>query len=342
LIGERHLKGIYAGLPWFFQLWLRDEAVALGALMVKNEFQLVKDILLRQLQSMLPDGRLPNRLPSAELASADAVGWHFKRWHDFIETLIRKGLLKEYLDKKELIAVTFQLKKAMDSLLSHHTREGFAVNAPRETWMDSIGRDGACIELQALQLCIYSLMYKLTADPADKSRLESLKEKARASLWDGNYLHDAVDDATIRPNLFIAAYLYPELLTREEWEKCFDYVLPRLWLDFGGISTLDTSSPLFCPSHTGENPRSYHNGDSWFWINNLAAIVLHRTNKEKFEKLIHAILCASTTEILWKGAIGHHTELSSARELTSEGCLSQAWSAAMYIEMVHELFQRGG
>jgi glycogen debranching enzyme len=340
-VEETNLESIHAGLPWFFQLWLRDEVVSLRAMMLKGQFELVKKILLRELESILPNGRLPNRLPANELASADAIGWHFKRWHDFIGLLMKKGLLAHYFDKKELIAITFRLKKAMDSLLANCTRDGLAINGAHETWMDSLAREGSCIEIQALQLCIYSLMFKLTADPADKKRLESLKEKVREKFWNGSCLCDAVGDPTIRPNVFVAAYLYPDLLKKEEWEKCFETVLSRLWLGFGGLSTVDKSSSFFCPHHTGENPSSYHNGDSWFWINNLAAIVLHRTSKEKFQTYIKSILDASTAEILWKGAVGSHAELSSAAELRSEGCLSQAWSNAMYIELVYELFQPG-
>ena len=103
------------------------------------------------------------------------------------------------------------------------------------------------------------------------------------------------------------------------------------------FSTLDKKNPLFCLSHTGENPQSYHNGDSWFWINNLAAIVLYKIDKNRFKKYIEEIVKASKNEILWNGAIGHHAELSSASQLKSEGCIMQAWSAALFIELIETL-----
>lgn len=83
--------------------------------------------------------------------------------------------------------------------------------------------------------------------------------------------------------------------------------------------------------------RSYHRGDSWFWINNLAAICMHRLDKKKYQQQIKFICEASMKDILFNGIPGHHAELSSASELRSEGCLSQAWSAATFIELVHEL-----
>ena len=66
---------------------------------------------------------------------------------------------------------------------------------------------------------------------------------------------------------------------------------------------------------------------------------MNRINKNKFKKNIQKIIDASTEEILWKGCIGCHAELSSAKELRSEGAFNQAWSNAMYIELIDEVFR---
>ena len=166
-----------------------------------------------------------------------------------------------------------------------------------------------------------------------------LKSKIKNRFWNGKILADGLNDFTIRPNIFIAAYVYQELLTDKEWETCFDNTLKCLWLDWGGLSTIDKNNPMFAPLSTGENIKSYHRGDSWFWINNLAALTLNRINKLKFNKNIKKIIDASTEEILWKGCIGCHSELSSAKELSSNGCFNQAWSNAMFIELIDEVFQ---
>ena len=113
--------------------------------------------------------------------------------------------------------------------------------------------------------------------------------------------------------------------------------MKKLWLPWGGISSVDKRSPLFHKLHTGEISDSYHNGDSWFWINNLTAIVLHRFGKKKYSFYINKIAEASSKEILKMGAIGHHAELSDAQKLSSKGCLSQAWSAALFVELMFEL-----
>lgn len=311
---------ILAGLPWFFQVWLRDEAICLKALLLQGNILAVKKILTSQLCE------LENRV-----LQADAVGWHFKRWEDLINHLVAKNILRRYLPRRELIKLAFQLKNILDSSGS------LVVNQPKATWMDSIDRSGARIELQALQLACHRLMHTLSGDPLEKRKELELKSLVRQEFFRDGYLWDSPNDPTVRPNIFIAAYVYPELLESCEWIRCFDIILPKLWLGWGGLSTVDTSSSLFSSIHTGENPKSYHNGDSWFWINNLACQVLHALDKDRFSDYIKSVFRASTNEILWSGVSGHHAELSSAHAFKSEGCLSQAWSSAMYIEMVHSL-----
>jgi len=181
-------------------------------------------------------------------------------------------------------------------------------------------------------------MYKLSNNPIYLHLENELKEKVRNNLWNGNILADGLNDFVIRPNIFIAAYAYPSLLTQEEWIKCFSNMLPALWLEWGGLSTIDKDNPLFIDEHSGEDNKSYHRGDSWFWLNNLAAITLYRADRLKFKKYINSILKASTKDILWKGAIGNASEISSAKELESNGCVCQAFSSAMFIELIYELF----
>jgi len=223
-------------------------------------------------------------------------------------------------------------------MIKSYARTGLVLNKSKETWMDSISREGARIEVQALYLVMCDTLYKLTGDKFYLQMEVALKKHILSKFWNGKILSDGVDDNTIRPNIFIAAYIFQDLLQNNDWETCIDNSLSWLWLPYGGLSTIDTRSQSFKPFHTGEIPDSYHNGDSWFWINNIAALVMFRINKEKYKDKISKIIEASTNEILWKGALGHHAELTSARELRAEGCLAQAWSAAMFVELISEVF----
>jgi len=317
----RENHGLFAGLPWFHQRWARDELVCVKSLLLSGQKSLAKVILFSWLDKLLPDGKLPGTLTQT---IADA-GWLFLRFEDYLPELKKQE--REFIVNR----LDFFLKQVEKNL-----QDGLVVNGPRETWMDSIDRQGARIEIQALTLAACRLMRLLGKECPFEQRL---KESVKAVFWRGKYLSDGADDDAIRPNVFIAAYAYPELLSKKDWMDCFDRVLPELWLDWGGLSTIDKHHPAFVAEHTGENPKSYHNGDSWFWLNNLAALVLHAFDKKKYKNHIQHILKASTKEILYEGASGHHSELSSAASFKPAGCLAQAWSAAMYIELIEELFK---
>ncbi|MCK4799967.1 hypothetical protein KAS31_03225, partial [Candidatus Parcubacteria bacterium] len=183
----------------------------------------------------------------------------------------------------------------------------------------------------------YDLLHKFTKNDQYKILKKGLTDKICEKFYANKILMDGPEDKTIRPNIFLAAYLHPELLTNKKWEKCFDKILPKLYLDWGGISSVDTTSDKFIPEDTGENSMSYHNGNSWYWINNLVALVLYKLNPHKYSFYIDEIMEASTNEILYYGIAGHHSEVSSAKDQTFAGCNAQLWSSAMYLEVFDEI-----
>jgi len=313
---------LYAGLPWFFQSWQRDTALSLKALsfIKKNCAQTIFEAML----IAIIKGEKND-------SSVDGWGWLFKRAENF--SFRRKFLLaaiEEFFKNGQVNPNT--------NYFAHH---------PQSTWMDTIERTPYSIEIQALLLNAFRLAStyyefwrkKFFYDSQEKEKREHMKE----NFWDGEILADGLfdnrtPDKTVRPNVFLAALAYPKLLTKAEWQQGLANILPRLWLEWGGLATLDLQSGNFQAEHTGELAFSYHQGDSWFFINNLAALMLTKTNKKKFWPYIEKILAASTTDILWQGMVGHHSELSSAINLRAEGCLCQAWSNAFYIELIRELF----
>ncbi len=329
----RTSSGLYAGLPWFFQEWSRDELVSCVALPATARRQVV----LKYLDRILDDGRLPEVVESnnsnSSNSNADSIGWLFKRASDLID--------EDKLTAAELKKVKSGLKESIDKLLKSHLKNGFIANDKNETWMDTDfkgdSRKGVCVEIQAMQLNMYRLMYKFTKEKTYLLLENSLRQNVRKFFWNGSVLADRLNDYTIRPNIFIAAYIYPQLLSKEEWETCVQSALGKLWLDWGGLATIDKSHRNFRSEYTGETNESYHRGDSWFWINNIAAIVMSNINRVKFKNYIQKIVAASINDILWKGAIGCGSELSSAKEQRAEGCLNQAWSNATFIELIRLL-----
>ncbi|MDD2890385.1 MAG: amylo-alpha-1,6-glucosidase [bacterium] len=341
--------GIFAGFPWFFQFWARDELISTGGLIAAGKYELAKSILSRYLNSILEDGRLSNwYAPSPpSLGSADAIGWLFQRLLLLLKTLNSKHSLNKYFSKKELTEIEKKLCNSVDNIYRNYGQTGLIRNNKKETWMDTIPRAGYRIEIQALQLSMLkAINYISTLTKTNTSKYikmgQELKKEVKRKFFVNGMLYDGIDefenlDTTIRPNIFIACYLYPELLTKNEWKSVFSETLKKLWLEWGGLSTIDTNNPLYCDKYTGQDDKSYHNGDSWFFINNLAAISMYRIDKVHFNTYIKDILKASTTEMLSYGFIGHCAELSSAKELNPCGCLAQAWSSATLVELTSEV-----
>jgi glycogen debranching enzyme len=332
-IVETNRTGIYAGLPWFYQFWTRDEAISLKSCYLINKKNEVKNILLNLIKNISSDGRIPNRIPSSILGSADGVGWVFKR-------------ISEMLDLFEKEEIEFIKQKLIESIYNielNYMNDNLIKNKAKETWMDTehLGdtRDGFRIEIQTLHLNMLNLAHLLTRNKYYLEKEITMKKKIKDIFLKNNILADGKNDLTIRPNIFIAYYVYPNLLEKEEWIKVFNLSIEKLWLEWGGFSTIDKSSYLFCENYTGENNLSYHRGDSWFFINNIAAICLHRLNKNKYQNLIKKIINANTKDCLYLEIIGETSEISSASKQKAQGSLAQSWSSATFIELINELIE---
>ncbi len=329
VVHDDNFVGIYAGLPWFFQFWPRDEAVSLKSLLFINPQQ-GKIVFQRLLKNAFIQG-------PGGVINADALGWIFKRASD----------VWPFLSLEEKKKIQKELKTILEKFESHFMNNGIIINDAHQTWMDSIPREGARIEMQAMVLNMYRFMASISKTNKKKNIYQQKERKMRLAvrnifwdkenIYDGYYPQSNTLDKSIRCNVFIAAYIYPHLLSKKEWNKCFTNALNHLWLSWGGVASLSKYDSRFHAMYSGEDSKSYHQGDSWYYINNLTAIVLYRTNKKKFNSYIKKIMKASKEDIMWKGAVGCHSEISSATEQRSEGCINQAWSSAMYLEAIEEI-----
>ena len=312
-------NGLMAGLPWFNKTWSRDELLSIPALEPKK----AKAIIKKYLKAAWPSGKIPVILGGSALSS-DALG-------TLCWAILNTGI-KLSIDEK--ITLADKLIKAV-GLLEENDYLGFVYSDTNESWMDSIDREGYLIEIQALYAKILELTYALTGDIRyDEKRAKVLKNIRMYYLYSKHCSADRLEDPAIRPNVFLAAFFAPEILTKKEWEKVFDRILPHIWLNWGGLSSIDKKCLEYSEVSTGEDNMSYHNGDSWFFVNNIAALVLYNTNKLKYHKVIKKILEASTDEILWHNFVGRPGEISSAKSLDSWGCGTQAFSASTYIYLV--------
>lgn len=361
---HKMMPGIYAGLPWFFQIWSRDELISLGGLLAlakRNDEHLytIKKILSRHVKGILPNGTLANRFPHSELGSIDSLGWLAKRIVDFIKQSRKQKKLYTLFVLEELVDWYGALKKGLEAAKKNYgvkiNDSILFVNKEKETWMDTSyeddGRKGLRIEIQALFYCIYeaiNLLGKITDSKdvfdyhEEQSRFRQtvrdtfLRENYKGLLVDG--VVEGMVDKTYRPNIFIAAYAAKGLLSTKEWKDVFDVYLEKLYLPWGGIATIDKDDSRFQPKYTGQNNKSYHRGDSWYFINHMAAKMLFDIDDVHYKQQINQILHASTKDILEDGFSGHASELSSASVQEAGASLSQAWSSATFVELIDELY----
>lgn len=329
----KNSEGLYAGIPWFAQFWLRDFAISSGQLTPS----VAHAIYIRYLDWWVIHGALHGYDGPGTLACADAEGLFFR----CASHLMHAGVLQgEELRRTKELLISFITKE-----LPARMHEGLVHNGPKETWMDTeyqgSGRAGARIEIQALTLAMFRFAGVLTDDKTYFLKEAELLRAVRAAFWDGNALADGAGDTTQRPNIFLAHHFYPDLLLRHEWERAFISALDVLWLPWGGIASIAPTHPLFCGVDRGcdDQNRSYHHGDAWFFINNYAASSLCKINKDTFRPYIDALLAVSTNDILWRGILGHHSEVSSADHYVPRGCLAQSWSAASYCDALDQVLQ---
>lgn len=329
----KNAVGLYAGIPWFTQFWMRDFAIAAGQLDPAD----VHAIVMRYADEYASTGKLPGR-SSGSLAYADTELFFF--W--------RAGIMYDAgaFTEEEQKTITILLAGFLDNELPKRMQNGLVMNGPKETWMDTeykgSARAGARIEIQALACAAFAFAARATGEKKYAEQEHSLLRTVREVFWSGEMLADGPDDPAVRPNCFLAHRIYPDLLLTHEWEKTFDHALSALWCPWGGIATIAGDHPLFCGVDRGcEYPnQSYHHGDVWFFINNIAAREMYLVNGEKFKSYIDALLASSTEEIVWRGILGYHSEISSADQFAPTGCLAQSWSAATFCDAIDVITER--
>ena len=323
---------LIAGFPWFAEEWFRDELTALGYFISsESRLDFVKSILFSVLSYFYNNGLSTNR--RFKLLSSDSFGLLALRFQE----LLNKG----FLSQENIEFIKGKFLPILDSIISSKfdTSVNLFVSGPHETWMDSLSREGYCVEIQALMADALSFAFRISKDKKYEDYLNLLLSSVRMRLFKGVLLDrlalDYSPDLTVRPNIFLAYYYCPELLSKELWEKTFDNALNFLWLPWGGLSTVQKD--LAVRFDSGEDSKSYHNGNSWFFINNIAALSMAKVNRDKYDSYINKIVDASVDDLLFSGAVGSSSENSSNAVRTSSGCPVQLWSNSTLLELIHNL-----
>lgn len=325
-------KWITTGVPWYFQEWTRDILISLRGFYIIGEKNIVRNKLLEYSNLFLENGKLRN-ITNDNNGNIDGLGLFSKRFFEFID------LFNEEEKNKILDVIERNLRKYEENYLDE--KKFLFYSYPNESWMDTLDRRYP-IELQFLMANIYDNLYKYRKNDEYLDKLKRLKESIRKYYVEDNSLIDDLENRSIRPNIFLSYYIYPNVFNDNEWEKFFDHSLYHLWLDWGGLSSISKFDSRFIDENNGDNffndkGKSMHNGDSWIFLNNIAGICMKRLKYEKYRKYIEKILSANS--ILFAN-IGTLPELSSAKELKPAGALSQLWSISTFIELIDEISKK--
>ncbi len=295
-------NGFKAGLPWFPQRWFRDELWTL-LFLEKNS---------------LEDLSLKENILEFYLNNLEKI-YEKNKENDYIQAADTFLLIVNNLDDIKLIENAVKLKE----ILSNWEQTFNLNNLPaKSTWMDTLNRKRA-IEIDFL---FYSALKKL--------KLENKALEFKTILKSHIFTKSYPKEELYSPNLFLAYFISKDFFEEFEWFNFFDIIIEKYYLNWGGFSTKEKDSENFYKKHTGEDPSSYHSGDSWFWINNIGAYVLYNLSYRKYEKYIEKIKEASIINILKMGVLGYSSELSSAENLKYEGSLIQLWSLSSFYLLI--------
>lgn len=337
----------FAGFPWFFQDWSRDHLIGLKPLINSKQLSKVKQVLFDYLSTISSESPFLGVFKGASTFSVDASFWLFLRLSELLEKSEKLGEFKSLFEQEDLKYIKEKGFLFLEGITVQRFDKSRDLIQPdwAETWMDTVQRDYP-VEVQAMFLKFLSFMGDLSEKLGDVEDLEKYRDLERyflkivkKSYYRNNNLYDELGFEKVRVNVFLVYYFYPKLLSLHEWELVFDNSIRHLWLDWGGFSSLSKFDAEFEDVYSGEDNLSYHRGDSWLFMNNIAAICCYDLNYRKYKYYVHKILSASKTELLQRGFVGFMCEVSDAREFSSKGCLAQFWSQATFVEFL-DLFYR--
>lgn len=360
--------GVIAGFPWFGE-WGRDTFVALpGLTLARGQLDCCGEILSSALP-FLRDGLLPNVYGAgpadSHYGSADAALWFARAvrlWQLAGGDPAR--LQDEFRPALRTIAEAYFAGtglglRADDAGMLEVGGEGL-----NPTWMDAVTasgpvtpRTGQPVEIEALWFFLLAYLEKLARAAGDAADARAwLQRKRRAGrafverFWlPQRYLadcwHAGQPDATVRPNMVIAAALEFSPLLRgrrldvvERAET--DLLTPR------GLRSLSPEDPRYLGRYTGgpeERDSAYHQGTAWPWLIGffgeawLRAMPPSRKRIERLRELLEDFQSALPSH-----GLGHVSEVYDGDSPHRHGgCIAQAWSAGELLRLA-EMLRCGG
>lgn len=241
------------------------------------------------------------------------------------------NFLNEFREE-EKVALEEYFAKCEEYFDGQLDKEGLLPSDGKESWLKNANRNGILLENQAFYMKILELLYVLSEDEMYLFKKKRLVRAVRDRL-DGAFVLDRGNSLEVRPTSFMACFFSPGLFRKEDWEKSFDAALKEseLWISWGGLRVLSKGDPKYNPAIDGE---------SWFFINIMAAIVLERLDHQKYSGFIAKSLVASANNILWQEHAGRACEVVFTEDKKIKVKALSGISAALFIylyKMVNNL-----
>lgn len=347
--------GICAGLPRFPNYWARDTGWSLKGYLSLGDYDFVLSVLenflkhqARRSTRSTIKGELPMIisgkafLHNTTFGSADSTflfPWSIREY--VYSTGNINYLKKRWKNIVDLINCGFNKDVDGDGLIEHGFT-GVAEKLPIQdsTWMDHIDRRKSANDVQALFYESLNIGIDLAKIMDDKFHLEkwkksalNLKQRIESEYWDNKegFYYDTIrrngtKDASIRPNALVM------LLTGVTDVKThIESVLRRIeksdvttpW----GVRTLSSLDPKY-------HPTLYHDGAIWPLVTGWAAAA--ETKYGRKEQALYYIESMAERILLENGMFAETYRGDRPEPFNS--CILQAWSLAMYVYAVRELF----
>jgi glycogen debranching enzyme len=280
-----------AGFSWFYENWHRDELLSMFLMqpLWKNFSEQRIKFYLYNLENIWDKNK-----PDGSLAADTFLLFLLNLPQDLFGAHF--NLLENYLQK-------WQKEFDLDNL------------PPYSTWMDTLERKNA-LEIDVLYLKALRRFAKINKDYVPLAN--NLKGR----------IIKKIKENPVDVNLIFAFLFLEDIFTLNEWKNFFEKLLKENYLSWGGLATLPLNNPKFLDEDDGEKVNAYHQGDSWYFLNNLLAYSLSKIDFKKFKNFIQKIIGSSFLDLFFDGALGWSSEISSAKERKSEGSLVQTWSIA--------------
>ena len=327
--------GVFAGYPWFTQYWGRDSGWVIPAIIDYGNFEDACEALRTLADFQSDEGEIPNLIHlyhGASYGSSDATPlWIISLAHYVLNSGDIK-FLREYED---------DLMRAIEWCRTRDINgDGLLETDNRYTWMDTLERRGAPVDLQAIWFKTLTdaknLLNILGVKGVDPLEIKSLKNRIEEEFWNEKegFYYDRVKDGE-KSNIKTVNSIFPVLFgVSREPLRVIEKLEGEEFTGAFGIRTLSKNEPTF-------NPAGYHTGSAWGWINGLMASIEFLYGRAdmglKYLSILKSVFgrnCICSLDEAWNADNADPTLLKGyGREPSA---VFQAWSFGSIIRCIDE------